>query len=844
MSDYAPIPFWFLNHRLEKEEITRQLKLMKQSGVSGFFAHPRAGLLTPYGSDEWFSMMVFIAEESEKLGLQMWLYDEDPFPSGAAGGRVFFENPEYRAKALMCRKITPKADGMIDERFGQVHIINITAVQKDSAGNILNTFELTSEAGVLREEYHKSSMTSSYYCDWYDEVEFPHYRAETFYPQMALKTKLPSADFEVYVCYADIYQDSDKYGFVPDNLNESCVRRFIELTHEKYKAFLGKYFGKTVPGIFTDEPKAGGILPFTDMLFDTFTELFSYDLHPLVYHLFVSVNERSREIRRHYWLTVNHLYKKAFFNQISDWCKVNGIKLAGHVIAEEDPVNQVFTGGSAFTYMKYFDIPGFDIICDNLGNQERPALMFGAKLISSAAHKEGKKKVLCEAMACNPFNFGPAEMKRMTDWLYAMGITVIVPHGFHYSYDGHRKFDAGKSFFFQDEYFDKFPEYARYTDKTGRLLAGCRHLCNTAVLYPISKFFELFPAEEEAANSLRKTLDRAVACLFANQIEFDILDEESFDSPVFGDGYIVSGEERFKNVVFFCPDDERRELLEQNGVSVYTFYDSESFDIELLKQNAVSTSVQGSNTENIIVYLKQFGDKKLRFIFNNSPYPSDFEICGEAYQYVYDQLAESYSKTDGKILLNGYQSIILVESAEEIADCAQYNTPLRVEKTEYECDKKPKLDFPVPSACAELVFWDITAGEYKFEHRHFIQIRNLIGTEMIDPVHKRIRPGNDQALAVKSPYPVKAVFKADFCLEVSGKQRYLLIEGDTIKGDFRIELNGHPLKKEAFKPYFVYDFTNAAADISELVCEGLNHIFVIFENAGEFDGLCSSIYVI
>ncbi|MGN0494109.1 MAG: hypothetical protein ACI4F7_10715, partial [Acutalibacteraceae bacterium] len=122
MSDYAPIPFWFLNHRLEKEEITRQLKLMKQSGVSGFFAHPRAGLLTPYGSESWFSMMKFIAEESEKLGLHMWLYDEDPFPSGAAGGIVFFENPEYRAKALMCRKVIPNADGVIDERLGQVYI--------------------------------------------------------------------------------------------------------------------------------------------------------------------------------------------------------------------------------------------------------------------------------------------------------------------------------------------------------------------------------------------------------------------------------------------------------------------------------------------------------------------------------------------------------------------------------------------------------------------------------------------------------------------------------------------------------------------------------------------------
>lgn len=48
LNDYRPAPFWFLNHKLEKEEIIRQLCLMRDCGVSGFFLHPRAGLQTPY----------------------------------------------------------------------------------------------------------------------------------------------------------------------------------------------------------------------------------------------------------------------------------------------------------------------------------------------------------------------------------------------------------------------------------------------------------------------------------------------------------------------------------------------------------------------------------------------------------------------------------------------------------------------------------------------------------------------------------------------------------------------------------------------------------------------------
>ena len=91
--DYRPAPFWFLNHKLEKEELKRQVKLMHEQGIHAFFMHPRAGLKTPYGSNEWFEMIGCIIEEAERLGMQAWLYDEDPFPSGPAGGRVFLDHP-------------------------------------------------------------------------------------------------------------------------------------------------------------------------------------------------------------------------------------------------------------------------------------------------------------------------------------------------------------------------------------------------------------------------------------------------------------------------------------------------------------------------------------------------------------------------------------------------------------------------------------------------------------------------------------------------------------------------------------------------------------------------------
>jgi hypothetical protein len=81
-------PFWAWNSKLEPEELRRQIRIFKQMGLGGFFMHARVGLGTPYLSPEWFRCIGACVDEAKKLGLDAWLYDEDRWPSGAAGGIV------------------------------------------------------------------------------------------------------------------------------------------------------------------------------------------------------------------------------------------------------------------------------------------------------------------------------------------------------------------------------------------------------------------------------------------------------------------------------------------------------------------------------------------------------------------------------------------------------------------------------------------------------------------------------------------------------------------------------------------------------------------------------------
>lgn len=107
--EYRPIPFWSWNDKLEKEKLLQQAQWMKDSGNGGFFMHARSGLLTEYLSEEWMQCIEACAEEAQKLDMKAWLYDENGWPSGFAGGKLLEDekiatNIFWRQRVLMIPK--------------------------------------------------------------------------------------------------------------------------------------------------------------------------------------------------------------------------------------------------------------------------------------------------------------------------------------------------------------------------------------------------------------------------------------------------------------------------------------------------------------------------------------------------------------------------------------------------------------------------------------------------------------------------------------------------------------------------------------------------------------------
>lgn len=842
---YAPAPFWFLNHRLEADELRRQIRLMKDSGVSGFFIHPRAGLLTPYVSKEWFEAVRLIVEEADKLGLEAWLYDEDPFPSGAAGGIIMMEKPEYCARNLCCKIVEANDKGEYDADLGECELLYAISYIPLSDGGATEIQDITEELGVLRQLYHKRPWPSSYYCDWIKEVIYPHERAETFYPHMVLKKKVEEGR-KVAIFYTTLAATDSKYYRIPDCLNPKVVERFIELTHEKYKKYVGEYFGTTIPGIFTDEPFLGGYLPYTEALSDTFKERHGYDFMSNLHRLWLGVDEVTHKFRRDYWDTIKYLYRASFFEPISNWCRENNLQFVGHMIGEEDPISHPASGG-AYANMCYLDVPGMDILGQTIGNRERPALLFGAHSSCSAARQLGEERVLCEGMGCNPYSFGPRDMRRVTNWLYSQGVNWIVPHGFYYSYDGNRKHDAGKSFFFQDEFFDQFPKYATYADRMGGRISKGKPIGVTALMQLSDRIAGYMPVESEKAIEVRTDLFRAVATLSERHIEYENISEETLAGGSIENGTVKIGCRSYTQVLIPAEETYSTPLIEKMkaaGVELY-FGQRGCFDWAEIEKNAKKTVITGAGAEDILTNCQIHDDHREIFLFNNAVEPASLHMEDENKWAVWDADEDKYYRPTWPLELSGYGACMLVEMAEQkVAPLPQREVlAVAFEPLYQEWTYTPK------EAMVTVAEWDMkfetAMGEKRDEHGKFARMRDILGTEYRYLTDEILKPIFDNAKPIPSPYPTKAVFTSTFVAVLTGTEKYgLLIEESTLRGKWKLELNEHEIKSEDFTSCNIYDFTNKVADITTWLHEGENTLTVSWEEANEFDGLESAMYIV
>ena len=542
--------FWVLNDRCELDKLQPQLEAFaKSKDTSAICIHPRPGLLVPYGSQEWWDLIRELCVRAAKLGVPVWLYDEDPYPSGAASGRVFLENPYFNARHVAKFEFDPTV--MDTEFFGfSPGELLWAGLVPTTGGETADVVDLTHQVGSLRREWRTWEKWDS---RWFypDTPRYHTRRADTHKQEYALRTpKIPQGmKLVAFVSRATNF-DWMSWEGLPDSLNPDATKYFIELTHEKYKKAVGDMFGKEIKAIFTDEPKPFGMQPWTWGMADDFKSKFGYDLRPRLFHLFIdTLDDESALTRLHFREYVGKRFEECWLKPVADWCRKNKLNLIGHISPEDDPIEQSTTVCNLFPLFNHFDLCGIDVIIPAAGDRHHPILNVGCTSAVSAAQQYGKAGVMSEIGACGGDEADPVKYARILQWQVVMGVTTPLMHCAHASTRGPRSFeyppDYGPGGTQWAGMQQIHPKLARLQD----VIFDARQIAPVAIVWPI-KTFHMRPSEMpvDPTGARRDFFTTLQACLDA-QVGTHIIDEQGLvDAKIVGKE-LVLGRARYSHIL-------------------------------------------------------------------------------------------------------------------------------------------------------------------------------------------------------------------------------------------------------------------------------------------------------
>jgi hypothetical protein len=498
-NQFRGMPFWSWNGQLEEDELLRQIQVIKEMGFGGFFMHSRTGLATEYLGEEWFNLINACADEAAKIGMEAWLYDEDRWPSGTAGGMVT-EIPEYRMKYL-------RMDIMRQNEF----IWNDKIIAAFSCR--LDDVNFTDCVRIQPEQKDVTSEDKTILFFTLEEME-----KNSFY------------NGNTYI----------------DTLNLDATNYFIKLTHEKYKQKCGKSLGKSIRGIFTDEPHRGAVMngfgitnreshrmiPWTYHLPEYYENRFGEDIMDVLPDIFLCRNgEAVSPVKWRYMETLQQMFLDNFVRPLYQWCEENHIQLTGHALHEDSLTCQAAMQGSLMRFYEYQHVPGVDVLTE--GNRNYSIV----KQLASAARQTGRHRMLSELYGCTGWQMNFASHKSVGDWQALYGINLRCHHLSWYSMEGEAKRDFPASILHQSAWWKDYSFVETYFARLGLILSQGKPCCDTLMLNPVESVWSqirvgwasgLTPLLPEIMK-IEDQYSQLSVTLLKNHIDFDYGDEDMLD---------------------------------------------------------------------------------------------------------------------------------------------------------------------------------------------------------------------------------------------------------------------------------------------------------------------------
>lgn len=468
---YASAPLWVWNDLLTEQQVRATMRDLAGQKVRQVFVHPRPGLMTPYLGNEWFKLWRIALDEAERLDMNVWIYDENSYPSGFAGGWVPELMPESRGRGLRFRELKeqPKWEEKTLAVFRRTGNGVEDVTQQVKAGE-----KLTGSAFVV-----------------------------------ATVERAGNSPWHGGRCYVDL-------------LYPGVTQKFLEVTMDAYQREIGRHFGKRVPGVFTDEPEitpAGG-WPWTDDLPQQFENRWGYSLLANLASLTQPVGD-WRKVRHDYFATLLDLFIERWAKPYYDYCERRGLEFTGHYWDHEWPNCVGVPDNMAMSAWQ--QRPGIDILMNQYA--EHTHAQFGnvrsCREVSSIANQLGRTRTLVELYGAGGWDLRFEDMKRIGDWLQVLGINTFSEHLSYVTIRGARKNDHPQSFSYHEPWWPGYHVMASYFSRISAALSQGEQINRILVLEPTTTAW-MYQGNAPMLDQLGTKFFKFLMALEAGQIEYDL----------------------------------------------------------------------------------------------------------------------------------------------------------------------------------------------------------------------------------------------------------------------------------------------------------------------------------
>jgi hypothetical protein len=569
---YHPFVRWWWNgDKIEKDEITRELTLLKDAGITGIEINPikfpaktndLGKRSVTWLSDEWVNLLQFTLEEAKSLGMTCdllvgsgwpfggeWLEEEERSQIVVIGTRALDGPMEYETSLS---ELFKEADPAIYSPFNGKKMEMLS----------IKLFPLI----VNRAE---------------DVIDISRNIVDG-----STKCKIPAGKYVLYALvkikgFMQVIQGAPgATGPVLNHYNKEAVQKYLSRMSRTINEKLGP-MSSHIRSLFCDSLELEGANWCDDMQAE-FQKRKGYDLVPwlpfLLYKITAMGNsfvfdygvkygaefeDMVQRVRYDFEIVKAELLKERFFDSFIDWCKENNVKSRAQAY-----------GRGYFPLEGSFDVdipecetwirPGLGIEMNESDYRIGRAYTVVNKYVSSAAHLTGKRHISCEELTNihMVFNESLELMKIASDQSIISGVTHSILHGFNYSPPG-ASFPGwviyGSFINEKNPWWKYFHHFTKYKARLSALLQQATMFADIAVLLPTADLWSTYGAQNDPFPSVMQPAWQTLIweSIHKNGNGCDYISEKIIQDAMIENGFLHYGPRKYHTV--FLIEVERME---------------------------------------------------------------------------------------------------------------------------------------------------------------------------------------------------------------------------------------------------------------------------------------------